>query len=286
MQSNISQRNGLPVFIALDEIPAELPTPCYIIDKSGWNLHYQNSLYRAMVPANEASKDTQQLLFTGNRIPQKLMQQVAGFFAQVYKRSKSEALGYLLYNGVDWKFHVPQQTATSAHCKLQQPIPNQGEYKVAGSIHSHGSMSAFHSSTDVKDEAQFDGIHITIGNVDRTPELVISLVAHGVRFSCTPELVLEQDPEVVVPQEWLDRVAEEKPVSRYSQWEDEKEEELVRHFHQDSLLKRAKDTLLTGNPANWSSDWLRNNKSTSKQHKQGRKNDKRNFFDEKRFRKQ
>jgi hypothetical protein len=39
-------------------------------------------------------------------------------------------------------------------------------YRVMGTIHSHSNFSAFHSGVDDNDEENFDGLHITIGNVN------------------------------------------------------------------------------------------------------------------------
>jgi len=56
-----------------------------------------------------------------------------------------------------------------------------------GSIHSHGNMSAFHSTIDHMDEAHFDGLHITIGDVDdQFISISASVMANGYRFMVSP----------------------------------------------------------------------------------------------------
>jgi hypothetical protein len=48
-------------------------------------------------------------------------------------------------------------------------------------------MSAFHSGTDDKDEVDFDGLHITVGNMDNDLiSISCSIVANGTRFTCQP----------------------------------------------------------------------------------------------------
>jgi uncharacterized protein YbaR (Trm112 family) len=65
-------------------------------------------------------------------------------------------------------------------------------------------MSAFHSTTDDADEKSFDGLHITIGNVDEAfVSISASIVSNGTRFMVDPDeyidgvkLVLDIDDEV------------------------------------------------------------------------------------------
>jgi len=40
-------------------------------------------------------------------------------------------------------------------------------FELFGTIHSHAGISAFHSGTDDRDEIHFDGLHITVGNLDK-----------------------------------------------------------------------------------------------------------------------
>jgi len=52
-----------------------------------------------------------------------------------------------------------------------------------GTIHSHCDFSAFHSGTDQADESTFDGIHITLGHVNRNDfSIVASLAFSDNRF--------------------------------------------------------------------------------------------------------
>jgi hypothetical protein len=103
-----------------------------------------------------------------NKIPYPLYQQVIGFFRYVYSKYQSEAavllfLNPTLNNGT-WRIEAPLQDVTPAHVEYKQPtdFAEQGWY-YAGTIHSHAAMSAFHSSTDEKDEDHTNGFHLTVG---------------------------------------------------------------------------------------------------------------------------
>ena len=78
---------------------------------------------------------------------------------------------------------------------------------MAGTIHSHAAMSAFHSGTDDHDEQFFDGVHITIGKLDSVPEYSCSLVVHGKRamFDAS-QLVDGMAPAEAIPTAWLNAV--------------------------------------------------------------------------------
>ena len=79
--------------------------------------------------------------------PYSLIKKVVGYSPNSQSYYKSEAVGYLYCASKGWLFWPPPQTATTAHCKYGEPAAIEG-YRVAGTIHSTSSMSAFHSGTD------------------------------------------------------------------------------------------------------------------------------------------
>jgi hypothetical protein len=83
--------------------------------------------------------------------------------------------------------------------------------QLVGSIHSHGALSAGASLTDEADEADFDGIHVVVGDVDeRRPSYSAAIVVDGRRFGCRTSLVFERPRRFTEPQPaWLERV---KPI--------------------------------------------------------------------------
>ena len=104
-------------------------------------------------------------------IPHILVDKLDQFFRLVDAQHGSESIVMLTYDlekegSEGWGILVPDQTNTSVHCNYD---PNSiAEVKpdnvmIVGSVHSHPGMSAYASGTDHKDQADFDGIHITFG---------------------------------------------------------------------------------------------------------------------------
>lgn len=186
----------------------------YVIDGGGWKIWKRNGVSKALIPVPEVSglpKIESRLEFSAAKIPLDLVRRVAAFFRAVYKIHKSEAAGYLFYRAGEWDFVVPSQTATGASAHYDQPPRREG-WVIAGTIHSHAAMSAFHSGTDHKDEEGFDGVHITIGKLDSVPEYSCSIVVQGVRRICDPsELIDGMTPVDAVPASWLEAVKEPAP---------------------------------------------------------------------------
>ncbi|MDE1871729.1 MAG: Mov34/MPN/PAD-1 family protein [Candidatus Micrarchaeota archaeon] len=218
--------DDIPVFNALDDnfSVTNLPNLAYLIDGTGWKVYKRNCLSTATVPIKlkKASNVTELCEFTASRISLELVNQIVAFFREVYKRYGSEAAGYIYYHPAEkrWQFIVPKQTVSGASCKYElhplSHLPNP--WRLAGTIHSHANMAAFHSSTDCDDEHNFDGVHITVGRLGESqPEFACSIVAGGTRFKAEPSLILEGWPEATVPDEWLRQVTEAK---REVVWED------------------------------------------------------------------
>lgn len=205
--------NGIKAYYADTEAFTLRNVPegqAYILDADGWNLYIRNhvseSLNNVRVEAGMPRLKTICNL-RAEKIPYSLIRKVGRFFTEIHKKYQSEAVGYLYYApSKGWVFWPPEQTATTAHCKYGEPAALEG-YRVAGTIHSHGAMSAFHSGTDEKDEANFDGVHITIGKVDEARhDLALSVVCAGVRYKCTEDQLISGLGDTEVPTEWIDSV--------------------------------------------------------------------------------
>ena len=133
---------------------------------------------------------------TWPKIPANIMRFTLDYFAAIFEDRRCEAAVLLYYNqeSKKWAVLVPVQYDCSLAAvsyaipggkeipeitkdkemneQYQQTVEeaegleNEGYYLV-GTIHSHCDFDAFHSGVDDKDEFQFDGLHITIGHVDR-----------------------------------------------------------------------------------------------------------------------
>jgi len=127
------------------------------------------------------------------KIPFDTLLLVREFFAEVYEVHKSEAFVYMHYDRENGKYEIvvpPDQVASAGHVKFDSNVRAYcGSCNIAhpsaavtecmycggtdihptflvGTLHSHGSMGAFHSATDDENELNMTGFHITIGKVD------------------------------------------------------------------------------------------------------------------------
>lgn len=166
-----------------------LPTdPNYfVVAGNGIFLKKQTGWVEALVPVRnidglERITPTARLLLPS--MPSIVFAKAVRFFHIVYERQGTESAVLLHFDGKNgWEITAPEQKATSVHVdyKMTERLPG---YQCVGTMHSHCAMSAFHSGTDTRDEADMDGIHITIGRLDRYPFFSMDgeFVVNGTRF--------------------------------------------------------------------------------------------------------
>jgi hypothetical protein len=128
-------------------------------------------------------------------IPHMLVMKVRRFFLEVFNKYHGEACVILCYNKESHEFliQVPLQKVSHVHVDYKpEPITKPGFIPV-GTIHSHCDFSAFHSGTDVHDETDFDGIHVTFGHINNELGISIScsVVLNGQRVVQDPLSCLE-----------------------------------------------------------------------------------------------
>jgi hypothetical protein len=143
------------------------------------------------------------------KVPADLMARIVGFFRSIYRRQATEALVLLLWAGEGFDCFVPAQKVSPvsvSHTLDETELPAGS--RVVGSIHSHGAFGAWASSIDADDEAQFDGLHVVVGNFDRArPSYSVALAVDGQRFDIPTNVVLERPRRLVEPPEdWLGQV--------------------------------------------------------------------------------
>lgn len=225
----------VPIYIMTDEekietIPEQM---AYIVGKNGCFLKKNNKLYSSVteikeIPMLQEIETTAEIEF--EKLKFEMFQSIEKFFTDVYKKHSSEVAILLYYNFEEkrWGWLVPKQTVSGASVdyKLEESkfIYDDGtladavpdKYTQMGSIHSHASMSAFHSGTDDKDEYNFDGLHITIGSFNST------MCTYSTRWIISGEEIKSDIKEVVeeyemqggYPSEVMDLVS--KPVVKTS----------------------------------------------------------------------
>jgi len=171
----------------------EMPTDdiCYIIAKEGIFLKKKMGIMDSIAPVDNisilesVSASAQMHILP---IPATMFAKVIDFFGQVYDKYRGECIVLLFYNEETQKYKIipPQQKVSAGSLEYNRSMTIEG-YTMIGDIHSHGSMSAFHSGVDDDDEKSFDGLHITIGNANHAEiSLSGSIVANGYRFMVDP----------------------------------------------------------------------------------------------------
>lgn len=146
-------------------------------------------------------------------LPCAVFQQVEAFFAQVYEQYRSEAVVLLYCNPArrQWRVTVPPQEVRGLHVTYSLgtlPEPPAG-FTLFGTIHSHANIKAFHSGTDDTDEACFDGLHITVGDVDKpVRSYACRWILAGKAFPAELAGVVETPPLPEPAPEWMAMVKE------------------------------------------------------------------------------
>ncbi len=204
-----------PIIAADESAVEEVSLPAFVVARDGLYLRKRSLLGLSQVQVDEVAHlppAREYLEYALPKVPASLMSQVVGFFRAIWARQRSEALVLLTWDAEAFGLIVPEQRAGAASVKhrLETSDVPPG-VQLVGSIHSHGALSAGASLTDEEDEADFDGIHVVVGDVDeRRPSYSAAIVVDGRRFGCRTSLVLERprrftDP----PADWLERV---KPI--------------------------------------------------------------------------
>ena len=172
----------------------ELPTDdiFYVVAKEGIYIRKKLGIMDSLVPVKKIStlQDIQTTArMNVKKIPGGQFAKVIAFFKEVYKEHRAEAIVLLFYNEETkvYKIVPPVQKVNAASIEYDRGLTLDG-WTMAGSIHSHAAMSAFHSGVDHDDETSFDGLHLTIGNAgDDQVSISASIVSNGHRFMVDPE---------------------------------------------------------------------------------------------------
>lgn len=163
-------------------------------------------------------KAVSDLEYIGPKISVRVWESILAFFADTYKRTRSECQVRLYVNAdkKEWAAWAYPQEARSgmsakeidnAQATQQRKQFSESEgWVYFGTVHHHCASHAFQSSTDEHNEQSQDGLHITIGNMDEKQHTIHArFYAAGTRYE--PDLSLFWDigePWVRVPKPLLD----------------------------------------------------------------------------------
>lgn len=192
----------------------------------------------------------ERLVYKIEKMPNSILNQIIGFFKQVYKEHNAESIVLLYYNfdSKEFKVEVPDQKVAGASLSYGE-TPIIENFTLIGSIHSHGNMSAFHSGTDDKDELDWNGLHVTIGNVDEErPSFACRLISEKREFKINISQIVDMPKEETsFPTEWLNKVTKKEYTQVYPGWNmkdyeyDKCIEKLIRDEKKKSKKKSKKE---------------------------------------------
>lgn len=179
----------------------------YVVAANGIFIRKQNAVGTALINVDEIpSLQTAEPWATYDMpaLPVLLGRQTLALFRYCFQElAGSEGVLLIHFN--------PQSKQFLLACPRQLVAPSELDYKadshipgtlLVGSIHSHGSGSAYHSCKDIRDEAEFDGIHCTFGRMDdENFEVSAQMVFNGTRFDVSPTSVFSGLTQVLVPED-------------------------------------------------------------------------------------
>lgn len=177
-----------------DDVPATNGMPYYLFASEGLYIVRDGFLGRSMVPTKKYPPNLSSagvwargyFNYNAKPIPGEIMAQAVDFFRVVWDKHRTEAELLFLFNeeANQYKLFVPAQKVTSGSVKsLYRPEDVPTGWYVIGSIHSHCNFGAFHSGVDTNDASTFNGLHITVGHVDReNPEFAVMVAIDGLNF--------------------------------------------------------------------------------------------------------
>ena len=181
----------------------------YIISKEGIFLRKKLGLIDSITPVDKISflktldEETSSNMNIP-KIPENVIASIWKFFNRAYELYFGEAIVMIYFNEETkkYKFIVPKQQVNGGALDYKTTVCE--DYILIGDIHSHGSMSAFHSGTDHSDEEKFDGIHITFGNVNNS------------NFSISSSIMVNGHRTIVDPKKYIGGIEEIKDKKIYT----------------------------------------------------------------------
>lgn len=158
----------------------------------------------------------------GPAIPKPVWDQVLAYFQWTYDTTKSESQVRLFVNlkhktWAAWAFPQEARTGMSAReldtpekAKQRAQFADSDGWIYFGTVHHHCSAGAFQSGTDKSNEESQDGLHITIGNMDKARYDMHARFYIG-GFGFEPDMAkfwdIGEDLQIMLPMSLWDNVA-------------------------------------------------------------------------------
>jgi hypothetical protein len=148
-----------------------------IIESSGKVVQYgeESDIFTCLLE-HEIKATKADFKWTGPKLTEGQWDEMLTFFKWAYDTEKSEAqVRLFVHPTLGWKIWAfPQKGGTgmttleidNEDFKLQRAAIGEG-YIPFGTVHSHCAAPAFQSGVDTHDEKSVDGLHITVGDLDK-----------------------------------------------------------------------------------------------------------------------
>ena len=154
-------------------------------------------------------KDKGFLLYDFNGgIPAELIGQAWHFFRHIWNKHHTEAMVDITWHPTKgYRLFVPKQSTSGSHVSaIRNPEHYERGSRHVGTIHSHCNFTAFHSGTDTGDADDHDGLHITIGHVDKNPpEYAVMVSVDKIRWDFKIEEVINGEIKFTTHPAWWDK---------------------------------------------------------------------------------
>jgi len=187
----------------------KLEETCYLLGGLGLFMYKSNDLFKSIARC-EVPNSCDVLPFIDAsklpKIPKAFLDQAIAFFKKVYDLHKTESALILYWDKTTFKWSCPKQKVSGGSVSYVEEHPGEGWLPILH-MHSHASMSAFHSGTDDKDEFYVDGYNITIGKLNDIFEFECRIMLGKAQQKCKlSDIIFEELPEASFPNEWLNNV--------------------------------------------------------------------------------
>ena len=190
------------MYIVLNNGQFKPPGDCYyLVASNGVFIIKENKCFSASVKVDEClklQKHSEGVKWKLPKIPSILAQRAVNFFRYVREKVQSEGLLWIYYSPADQEdeLFAPVQKVSNVSVSTEDKTPTPDGWLKIGTMHSHPTK-AFHSGGDDEDEKHFDGLHITVGDLDQIiPDFSCSVVVSGRRFMQSTEHILDFDTAV------------------------------------------------------------------------------------------
>ena len=182
-----------PIYVYDGDATLPEDSICYLVTKNGLFLKKKIGLMDSVTPVQTIGflQPLTTSVKMDVKIPFDIIQKTYSFMKAIYEDLRSESMVIVTKDQKTGKYGliVPQQVVTGGSIRYEtdKTFNDPNKLKI-GTIHSHASMSAFHSSVDVADEKDWDGIHITLGNLNMENQCSIActIAANGQRCVSEP----------------------------------------------------------------------------------------------------